>query len=182
MALIRRIYAPDVAVLPIGDHFTMGPREAAVAAELVGAKRVIPSHYGTFPLLTGTPEAMREPPARRASSSSPRPRARRSPCDRARALVRRDRTEGARGRARRDGRPRRRPRARRRHRRSPRCGPLTRAGTPVVVRARSVERDRRCARPARGVRASLVTDEALLDGRSRRSDVWVEASALRRPR
>ena len=36
MALIRRIYAPDVAVLPIGDHFTMGPREAAVAAELVG--------------------------------------------------------------------------------------------------------------------------------------------------
>jgi L-ascorbate metabolism protein UlaG (beta-lactamase superfamily) len=60
MALIRRIYAPEVAVLPIGDHFTMGPREAAVAAELVGAKRVIPSHYGTFPLLTGTPEAMRD--------------------------------------------------------------------------------------------------------------------------
>ncbi len=60
MALIRRIYTPDVAVLPIGDHFTMGPREAAVAAELVGAKRVIPSHYGTFSLLTGTPEAMRD--------------------------------------------------------------------------------------------------------------------------
>lgn len=60
MALIRRIYAPDLAVLPIGDHFTMGPREAAVAAELVGAKRVIPSHYGTFSLLTGTPEAMRD--------------------------------------------------------------------------------------------------------------------------
>ncbi len=60
MALIRRIYTPDVAVLPIGDHFTMGPREAAVAAELVGAKRVIPSHYGTFALLTGTPEAMRD--------------------------------------------------------------------------------------------------------------------------
>jgi L-ascorbate metabolism protein UlaG (beta-lactamase superfamily) len=59
MALIRRIYAPDVAVLPIGDHFTMGPREAAVAAELIGASRVIPSHYGTFSLLTGTPEAMR---------------------------------------------------------------------------------------------------------------------------
>jgi L-ascorbate metabolism protein UlaG (beta-lactamase superfamily) len=60
MGLIRRIYAPEVAVLPIGDHFTMGPREAAVAAELVGARRVIPSHYGTFSLLTGTPATMRE--------------------------------------------------------------------------------------------------------------------------
>ena len=60
MALIRRIYAPDVAVLPIGDHFTMGPREAAVAAELVGAPRVIASHYATFGLLTGTPDALRE--------------------------------------------------------------------------------------------------------------------------
>ena len=59
MALIRRIYAPAVAILPIGDHFTMGPREAAVAAELVGAPRVVASHYGTFPLLTGTPEALR---------------------------------------------------------------------------------------------------------------------------
>jgi L-ascorbate metabolism protein UlaG (beta-lactamase superfamily) len=59
MALIGRIYTPTVAVLPIGDHFTMGPREAAVAAELVGARRIIPSHYGTFPLLTGTPEALR---------------------------------------------------------------------------------------------------------------------------
>jgi L-ascorbate metabolism protein UlaG (beta-lactamase superfamily) len=58
MSLIGRIYSPDVAVLPIGDHFTMGPREAAVAAELVGAPRVIPSHYGTFGLLTGTPEAL----------------------------------------------------------------------------------------------------------------------------
>ena len=59
MALIRRIYAPDVAILPIGDHFTMGPREAAVAAELVGAPRIVPSHYGTFGLLTGTPETLR---------------------------------------------------------------------------------------------------------------------------
>lgn len=59
MALIRRLYAPDVAVLPIGDHFTMGPEEAAVAAELVGASKVIPSHYGTFGLLTGTPDALR---------------------------------------------------------------------------------------------------------------------------
>jgi L-ascorbate metabolism protein UlaG (beta-lactamase superfamily) len=59
MALIRRIYAPDVAVLPIGDHYTMGVAEAAVAAELIGAPRVVPSHYGTFPLLTGTPDALR---------------------------------------------------------------------------------------------------------------------------
>lgn len=59
MALIRRVYAPDVAVLPVGDHFTMGPREAALAAELVGAPRVVPSHYGTFALLTGTPAALR---------------------------------------------------------------------------------------------------------------------------
>jgi L-ascorbate metabolism protein UlaG (beta-lactamase superfamily) len=59
MALIGRIYEPTVAILPIGDHFTMGPREAAVAAELVGAARIIPSHYRTFPLLTGTVEALR---------------------------------------------------------------------------------------------------------------------------
>jgi L-ascorbate metabolism protein UlaG (beta-lactamase superfamily) len=58
MALIRRLYAPQVAVLPIGDHFTMGPREAAVAAELVGAPRVVPCHWGTFGLLTGTPDAL----------------------------------------------------------------------------------------------------------------------------
>jgi L-ascorbate metabolism protein UlaG (beta-lactamase superfamily) len=60
MALIGRIYAPDIAVLPIGDHYTMGPREAAVAAELIGAGRVVPSHYATFPLLTGTVEALRD--------------------------------------------------------------------------------------------------------------------------
>ena len=60
MQLIARIYEPDIAVLPIGDHFTMGPREAAVALELLGVKRCVPSHYGTFPLLTGTPEKLRE--------------------------------------------------------------------------------------------------------------------------
>jgi len=60
MALIARIYEPDLVVLPIGDHFTMGPREAAVALELLGAKRCVPSHYGAFPLLTGTPERLRE--------------------------------------------------------------------------------------------------------------------------
>jgi len=60
MALIARIYEPDLAVLPIGDHFTMGPREAAVALELLGVKRCVASHYGTFPVLTGTPEKLRE--------------------------------------------------------------------------------------------------------------------------
>ena len=58
MQLIGRIYSPDVAVLPIGDHYTMGPREAAVALELLGVQRCVPSHWGTFPLLTGTPQAL----------------------------------------------------------------------------------------------------------------------------
>jgi L-ascorbate metabolism protein UlaG (beta-lactamase superfamily) len=60
MALIRRLYEPELAVLPIGDHYTMGPKEAAVALELLGAKRCVPCHWGTFPLLTGTPDALRE--------------------------------------------------------------------------------------------------------------------------
>ncbi len=60
MALIGRIYKPDVAVLPIGDHYTMGPKEAAVAVELLGVKRMVPCHWGTFGLLTGTPAACRD--------------------------------------------------------------------------------------------------------------------------
>ena len=60
MQLIGRIYKPDVAVLPIGDHYTMGPPEAAVALELLGTKRCVPCHWGTFPLLTGTPQALAE--------------------------------------------------------------------------------------------------------------------------
>jgi L-ascorbate metabolism protein UlaG (beta-lactamase superfamily) len=61
MQLIARIYGPlDLAILPIGDHYTMGPREAAVALELLGAKRCLPCHYGTFPALTGTPDALRK--------------------------------------------------------------------------------------------------------------------------
>jgi L-ascorbate metabolism protein UlaG (beta-lactamase superfamily) len=59
MELIRRLYSPDVAVLPIGDHFTMGPEQAALALELIGARRCVPGHYGTFPLLTGTPDELR---------------------------------------------------------------------------------------------------------------------------
>ena len=58
MALIARLYKPAVAVLPIGDHFTMGPAEAALALELLGNPRCIPCHWGTFGLLTGTPDAL----------------------------------------------------------------------------------------------------------------------------
>ncbi|MCS7300133.1 MAG: metal-dependent hydrolase [Fimbriimonadales bacterium] len=60
MRLIGELYQPDIAMLPIGDVFTMGPREAAYAIRLLGVKRVIPMHWGTFPLLTGTPDALRE--------------------------------------------------------------------------------------------------------------------------
>ena len=60
MQLIGRLYSPDVAVLPIGDHYTMGPDEAALAVELLGVKRVVPCHWGTFPALTGTPDALAE--------------------------------------------------------------------------------------------------------------------------
>jgi L-ascorbate metabolism protein UlaG (beta-lactamase superfamily) len=60
MELIGRYLEPQVAILPIGDHFTMGPRQAAAALELVGCRRCIPVHWGTFPLLTGTPDQLRE--------------------------------------------------------------------------------------------------------------------------
>lgn len=58
MALIGDIYKPELAFLPIGDHFTMGPHEAAHAARLLKVKTVIPMHFATFPMLTGTPEAL----------------------------------------------------------------------------------------------------------------------------
>lgn len=60
MKLIGELYAPDVACLPIGDRFTMGPREAAYAVKLLAVRHVIPMHYATFSLLTGTPEAFRD--------------------------------------------------------------------------------------------------------------------------
>ena len=56
LALIGELYRPEVACLPIGSHYVMGPREAAKACELLKPEVVIPMHYGTFPLLTGTPE------------------------------------------------------------------------------------------------------------------------------
>jgi L-ascorbate metabolism protein UlaG (beta-lactamase superfamily) len=59
MTLIRDLYRPDLAILPIGGHFTMGPVEAAVAVGFLGVSDVIPMHYGTFPILTGTPDELR---------------------------------------------------------------------------------------------------------------------------
>lgn len=55
MQIIHDLYKPDLALLPIGDHFTMGPREATYACRLLRPKAVIPIHHGTFPMLTGTP-------------------------------------------------------------------------------------------------------------------------------
>jgi L-ascorbate metabolism protein UlaG (beta-lactamase superfamily) len=60
MAIIRELYAPDLCMLPIGDLFTMGPKEAAYACTLLKPKAVIPMHYATFPVLTGTPEAFQK--------------------------------------------------------------------------------------------------------------------------
>lgn len=58
MALMQQIYQPEIVFLPIGDLFTMGPEQAAVAVQLLKPKIVIPMHYGTFPALTGTPEEL----------------------------------------------------------------------------------------------------------------------------
>ena len=55
MQIIHDLYAPEIAMLPIGDHFTMSPREAAYACNLVKPKAVIPMHFGTFPMLVGRP-------------------------------------------------------------------------------------------------------------------------------
>ena len=58
MQIIRELYAPEIALIPIGDHFTMGPREAAYACKLLRPKTVIPMHFGTFPVLTGRPSEL----------------------------------------------------------------------------------------------------------------------------
>ncbi len=60
MKIIGELYSPELVMLPIGDHYTMGPRQAALAVRLLRAHHVLPIHYGTFPALTGTPEALRE--------------------------------------------------------------------------------------------------------------------------
>jgi L-ascorbate metabolism protein UlaG (beta-lactamase superfamily) len=60
MTLIRRLYAPELAFLPIGDLFTMDPKQAALAIELLQPKTVVPMHFGTFPPLTGRPAQVRD--------------------------------------------------------------------------------------------------------------------------
>ncbi len=59
MHIIHELYAPEIVMLPIGDHFTMSPREAAYACKLLKAKVVIPMHFNTFPMLTGTPRDLK---------------------------------------------------------------------------------------------------------------------------
>jgi L-ascorbate metabolism protein UlaG (beta-lactamase superfamily) len=65
MALIGELHRPDLALLPIGDFYTMGPKAAAKAVELLGVRRVLGMHYGTFPALPGTPAQLREACAER---------------------------------------------------------------------------------------------------------------------
>ena len=60
MALIRELYAPSLGVLPIDGRYNMGPYEAAHACRLLGITRVLPVHWGTFPIFTGTPAKLRE--------------------------------------------------------------------------------------------------------------------------
>ena len=60
MQIIRELYAPEIVMLPIGDHYTMSPREAAYACRLLKPKTVIPMHFGTFPVLTGTPAQLQK--------------------------------------------------------------------------------------------------------------------------
>ena len=60
MAIIRELYSPEIVMLPIGDHYTMGPREAAYACKLLKPKILIPMHFGTFPVLTGRPNQLQK--------------------------------------------------------------------------------------------------------------------------
>jgi L-ascorbate metabolism protein UlaG (beta-lactamase superfamily) len=59
MKIIHELYNPEIAMLPIGDHFTMSPREAAYACNLLKPRIVIPMHFGTFPMLTGRPSQLK---------------------------------------------------------------------------------------------------------------------------
>ena len=60
MRLIRELHAPEIAFLPIGDHYTMNPVAAAKACEMLGVRQVVPMHYGTFPALTGSPDDLKK--------------------------------------------------------------------------------------------------------------------------
>jgi len=56
LELYGQMYQPHIVAVPIGDHYTMGPEEAAIACDMIDANIAVPIHYGTFPVLTGTPE------------------------------------------------------------------------------------------------------------------------------
>ena len=60
MLIVGDLYQPELTILPIGDHFTMDPRQAAYALKLIRSKYAIPGHFGTFPILKGTPDQLRE--------------------------------------------------------------------------------------------------------------------------
>jgi L-ascorbate metabolism protein UlaG (beta-lactamase superfamily) len=60
MLIVGDLYQPELTILPIGDFFTMDPRQAAYALKLIRSKYAIPGHYGTFPILNGTPEQLRQ--------------------------------------------------------------------------------------------------------------------------
>jgi L-ascorbate metabolism protein UlaG (beta-lactamase superfamily) len=60
MLVIGDLYRPDLTILPIGGHFTMDPRQAAYALKLIRSRHAIPGHFGTFPILKGTPEELRQ--------------------------------------------------------------------------------------------------------------------------
>ena len=68
MALIGELYQPELALLPIGDFYTMGLREATKATDLLAAKWVIPMHYNTFPVIEQDPEAFRAAVAEKTTS------------------------------------------------------------------------------------------------------------------
>jgi L-ascorbate metabolism protein UlaG (beta-lactamase superfamily) len=73
MELFGKRYKPDVAMLPIGDHFTMGPEDAAEAARMWGVKTVLPMHYGTFPVLSGTVDAFKAALSAQITLKAPAP-------------------------------------------------------------------------------------------------------------
>ena len=60
MKIIGELYKPEIAFLPIGDHYTMGPDTAAIAAQWLGVRQIVPMHWGTFPVLVGTPAALKK--------------------------------------------------------------------------------------------------------------------------
>lgn len=59
MKMIGELYKPQIAFLPIGDLYTMGPDTAAIAAQWLNVRQVVPMHWGTFGALTGTPAALK---------------------------------------------------------------------------------------------------------------------------